>query len=109
MPNAYTWQFPKLDVYTTYETVTNAVYCAHWQLTADDGQGRSATIAGEEELGPIDLDNFVEFDDLTAAIVQGWVEDVMGVMRVDGLKAALDVQIAAMAGPPRAELPPPWV
>lgn len=37
MPIAYTWQFESLDVFPTYQTVTDAVESMHWRLTADDG------------------------------------------------------------------------
>lgn len=108
MTIAYTWQFESLDVYPTYETVTNAVESMHWQLVADDGIGHHATAAGETKAGAVDLENFIPFDDLTQEIVQGWCETEMGA-DLDGVKAMLVGQIDQQVNPTISSLDPPWL
>ena len=104
---AYTWQFDSIDVYLTYQTVTNAVESMHWRLTADDGLGHQATAYGETKAGPVDVNNFIPFANLTLATVQGWCEAQMG-SELDEIKASLVGQINEQVTPTMASLPPPW-
>lgn len=103
----YTWQFDSIDVYLTYQTVTNAVESMHWRLTADDGLGHQATAYGETKAGPVDVNNFIPFADLTLATVQGWCEAQMG-SELDEIKALLVGQINEQVAPTMVSLPPPW-
>lgn len=107
--NTYTWQFPKLDVYPTYETVADAVFNMHWRLTADDGAGHTATVYGTQQCGPVDLNDFIPFADLTLAEVQGWVEQAMSTDQIATLTGVLDENIASQITPPYLSLSPPWV
>jgi len=108
MPNAYTWQFEQLVVIPVYQNVTNAVSVVHWQLTASDGLGHTAQATGAQPCGPIDVQDFIPFGDLTPAVVQGWVEQEMGTTQINDYKAWLDQQVAAQVNPPLVSLPPPW-
>lgn len=107
MTIAYTWQFDSLDVFPTYSTVTDAVESMHWRLTADDGLGHQAQAYGEEKTGPIDVNNFIPYVDLTLADVQGWCETQMGA-ELDVVKAQLVGQINEQVDPTTVSLPPPW-
>ena len=107
MTIAYTWQFDFLDVYPTYETVTDAVESMHWRLTADDGFGHQAQGYGEQKTGAIDVNNFIPYEDLTLAVVQGWCETQMGA-EVDVVKALLVGQINEQVSPTTVPLPVPW-
>ena len=107
MTIAYTWQFDSLDVFPTYSTVTDAVESMHWRLTADDGLGHQAQAYGEQKTGPIDVNNFIPYADLTLADVQGWCETQMG-PEVDVVKAQLVGQINEQVDPTTVSLPPPW-
>jgi len=103
----YTWEFPMLHVYPTYETVHNAAHRVEWALSADDGT-HGSTITGTQELGPIDVQNFTPFASLTRAQVQGWVEAQMGTAHVAALKVILDAKLSAEVSPPEAILHKPW-
>lgn len=108
MATAYTWQFDLLDVFPIYETVTNALESMHWRLIADDGLGHNAQAYGETKAGPVDVNNFIPFAELTLVTVQGWCEAQMGA-EVDVVKAALDGQISQQVTPSTASLAPPWL
>lgn len=108
MPNTYSWMFPRLDVYPTYETVTNAVFQVHWRLLADDGSGHIARAYGAQMCGAINPLVFIPYDDLTPADVQGWVEAQMG-DDLDAIKAELDAKILSTLSPATLGLPPPWI
>lgn len=107
MTIAYTWQFDSLDVFPTYQTVTDAVESMHWRLTADDSLGHQAQAYGEQKTGPIDVNDFIPYDDLTLADVQGWCETQMG-PDLDAVKAVLVGQIEQQISPTVVSLPPPW-
>lgn len=108
MPNTYSWQFTKLDVYPTYETVTDAVYQINWRMTADDGDGHLATSYGVQTLGPIDPDNFIPYADLTFNDVKDWVEVQIG-GEIDTIHSYLDWLISMQVNPPTMSLDPPWI
>jgi hypothetical protein len=107
MTIAYTWQFESLDVYPTYQTVTDAVESIHWMRTATDGLGHFAYAYGEAKAGPVDVNNFTPFEDLTLAIVSGWTETILGT-ELATIDANLDAQIADLASPTLVSHPPPW-
>jgi hypothetical protein len=108
MPTAYTWQFATLEVYPTYQTVTNAVYNMHWRLIADDGASHTASAYGSQTCGAIDVNNFTPFANLTLSQVQSWLEEKLGANQISVIKAQLNQQIANQITPPTASLPPPW-
>lgn len=108
MANTYVWQFERLDVYPTYETVTNAVQSIHWRLNADDGLGHAASVYGENVTGPVDVNNFIPFASLTATIVQGWLDALLGTAGVAEIKADLDRRIAEAVSPSIQAMAPPW-
>ena len=108
MPTTYTWQFPTLDVYPIWQTVVNAVYDMHWRLVADDGAGHTASAYGSQRCGPVNLNDFTPFANLTLSQVQGWIEQLLGANQISLFKAQLDQQIANQITPPTASLPPPW-
>lgn len=107
MTIAYTWQFDSLDVFPTYETVTDAVESMHWRLTASNGLGHFAEAYGEEKTGPIDVNNFIPYGDLTLADVQGWCETQMG-PELNVVKAQLVGQINQQIDPTTISFLPPW-
>lgn len=103
----YAWQFDSLDVFPTYETVTDAVESMHWRLTASDGLGHQAQAYGEKKTGFIDVNNFIPYQYLTLAIVQGWCETQMG-PELDLVKAQLVGQINEQIDPTTVSFLPPW-
>ena len=109
MANTYVWQFESLDVYPTYETVTDAVFSVHWRLHADDGNDHRASVYGEQRCGDIDPNDFIPFNQLTEAEVQSWVEGQMGSAGISELYASLDSQIADQINPPSVSMAPPWL
>ena len=103
----YTWQFPALDVYPSYQGLVNVVFQVHWRLTANDGSGHTTTAYGTQAIGSVDVTNFVPFACLTANTVHGWVEQAMG-SDLNAVKADMNAQIAQQVSPTRATVTPPW-
>lgn len=103
----YVWQFDSLDVFPTYQALTDVVESMHWRLTANDGQGHQATALGEVKAGPVDPGNFTPFSELTLPVVQGWCEAQLG-PELDVVKAQLVGQLQEQTNPSVVSHLPPW-
>jgi hypothetical protein len=77
----------------------------HWRLNATDtqvdaeGNPYTASVYGTQVLDTSDLSGFIDFDSVTSAEVQGWVESAMGEEQVQSYKDNLDAQIALLVTP----------
>ena len=80
MAISYEWNVNTVDVYPTDEDHTNVIYNVHWRINATDtevdpeGNPYTASVYGTQSLNTSDLSDFTDFDSVTAAQVQGWVE-----------------------------------
>ena len=105
MAISYEWNVNTVDVYPTDEDHTNVIYNVHWRLNATDteldpeGNPYTASVYGTQALDTSDLSDFTDFDSVTAAQVQGWVENAMGEEEVQSLKDSLDSKIAEEINP----------
>jgi hypothetical protein len=101
----YTWNVSTVDVYPTDEGQTDVIYNVHWRLNAVDtqvdakGNPYTASVYGTQALDTSDLSGFIDFDSVTSAEVQGWVESAMGEEQVQTYKDNLDAQIALIITP----------
>jgi hypothetical protein len=83
----------------------NVIYNVHWRLNATDtqvdaeGNPYTASVYGTQVLDTSDLSGFIDFDSVTSAEVQGWVESAMGEEQVQSLKDNLDANIAGQITP----------
>jgi len=105
MANTYTWDCKTVDVYPTHDNHSDVVYNVHWRLNAVSDQQDadenyySASVYGTQSINADDIENFIAFDDLTNAVVTGWVESVMGEDEVQSLKDGLDANISGQINP----------
>jgi hypothetical protein len=105
MSISYEWNVNTVDVYPTDEEQTDVIYNVHWRLNATDtevdpeGNPYTASVYGTQSLDTSDLSGFIDFDSVTAAEVQGWVESAMGEEEVQSLKDSLDSKIAGQITP----------
>ena len=105
MSISYEWDVNTVDVYPTDEGHSNVIYNVHWRLNATDtqvdaeGNPYTASAYGTQVLDTSDLSGFIDFDSVTAAQVQGWVESAMGAEEVQSLKDSLDANIAGQINP----------
>ena len=105
MSISYNWNVSTVDVYPTDEGQTNVIYNVHWRLNAVDtqvdaeGNPYTAGVYGTQGLDTSDLSGFIDFDSVTSAEVQGWVESAMGSEQVQAYKDSLDAQIALLVTP----------
>jgi hypothetical protein len=105
MAISYNWNVNTVDVYPTDEGQTNVIYNVHWRLNATDtqvdaeGNPYTASVYGTQVLDTSDLSGFIDFDSVTSAEVQGWVESAMGEDEVQAKKDSIDAQIASLVTP----------
>ena len=118
MANTYTWSFPTLTAYPTYESQTDVVYTVHWVLSGTDGgthvnfQGQTVPNQGSV-YGTVSLtytagSAFTPFAQLTESQVQGWVTSALSATQVSALEANIDQQIQQQVTPTSVNLTPPW-
>ena len=86
MAIGYTWDVSTCDTYPSKSGKSNVVHNVHWRLTATDDSTD-------------DLSSFINWSDLKASDVQGWVEAGLGSDEVTAMKASLDAQIAEKVTP----------
>jgi thiamine pyrophosphokinase len=105
MAISYNWDVNTVDVYPTDGDYTDVIYNVNWILNATDtqvdaeGNPYTASVYGTQVLDTSDLSGFIDFDSVTSAEVQGWVESAMGEEQVQTYKDSLDAQIALLVTP----------
>ena len=105
MAITYTWNVSTVDT-KTIDSNDDVIFNVHWRLNAEDdanqddeGNNLTAGVYGTQSLDTSDLSNFIIFDSVDAATVEGWVEAAMGEEAVQALKDGLDAQIAELITP----------
>ena len=106
MAISYTWDVSTCDTYPSKSGKSNVVHNVHWILTGSDssnkdsdGNPQTATVYGSQSVSTDDLSSFINWSDLKASDVQGWVEAALGSDEVTTLKAGIDAQIAEKVTP----------
>tara|TARA_R100001129_G_scaffold141516_1_gene102746 strand:- start:1891 stop:2235 length:345 start_codon:yes stop_codon:yes gene_type:complete len=106
MAISYTWDVSQCDVYPQKSGKSNVVHAVNWKLTATDdahqdkdGVDISSTVISVQNIDTSDLSSFINWSDLTASDVQGWVENAMGSTEVARLKSSLDGMITQQISP----------
>ena len=105
MAISYEWNVNTVDVYPSEGDYTDVIYNVHWRLNATDtqvdteGNPYTASVYGTQTLDTSDLSGFIDFDSVTSAEVQGWVESAIGEEEVQSLKNNLDANIAGQINP----------
>ena len=82
------------------KTDGNVVYTAHWSAskTVDGVTAGSYGTVSFTEKAPTDP-GFIAYENLTAAIVDGWVRAALGDEQLEAMEAAYDAGIAELKAP----------
>ncbi len=87
------WDCKTVDVYThEQDGHEEVIYNVHWRVSKEDGDYVGSSY-GTQSLNTADIQDFKPFDEVTSAIIEGWVKDAMGEEAVTALEASLDFQI----------------
>ena len=108
MSNTYTWSFPTLTAYPTYESETDVVFTVHWVLSGTDGNGHEGSAYGTVGVTYEAGAPFTPYAQLTEDQVQAWVTTALGPEQVAALEANIAAQIQEQITPTVVNLPPPW-
>ena len=104
----YTWNVTAL--YTeTIDGEQNYVVIANYEVTGVDGT-YSAYLSNIARFNTASVTPFVPYEDLTEAIVIGWIQSELGVDGVSNLEACIQGQINSEINPPVTpqNTPLPW-
>lgn len=94
----YTWAVTAL--YTeTIEGQQDYVVIANYTLVGVDGE-YEASISGIAQFSTESVSEFIPYDELTEAIVVGWIQDELGEEGVANLEACIQGQIDSQINPP---------
>jgi hypothetical protein len=108
MVNTYSWSFPTLSAYPSYEGQTDVVFTVHWVLTGTDGSGLSGSVYGTVGVTYAAGSPFTLYASLIEEQVQAWVVEALGEEQVASYKANIDNQIQQQVSPTIVNLTPPW-
>ena len=87
------WDCKTVDVYThEQDGHEEVIYNVHWRVKKED-EDYVGSAYGTQSLNTADIQDFKPFDEVTSAIIEGWVKDAMGEEAVTALEASLDSQI----------------
>ena len=103
MANTYSWTVQQLsyEIGPDPEGHSDVVYSVDWLLTASDEEGppHEALWSGFTEVTRDEGDDWIPYEDLTEAVVVGWVEEDIGAAELADMKSKLDAQIAEEVTP----------
>jgi hypothetical protein len=96
-------------MYTLQQPDPNYVVNVLWTLTGVDGTTIAST-NGSTQLSSTQSGTFIPYDQLTEAVVIGWVQTILGATGVAAYGAIVQNQINAILNPPvlPANTPLPW-
>tara|TARA_R110001599_G_scaffold248171_1_gene448187 strand:+ start:951 stop:1265 length:315 start_codon:yes stop_codon:yes gene_type:complete len=87
------WDCKTVDVYThEQDGHEEVIWNVHWRVSKEDGDYEGSSY-GTQSLNTEDIQDFKPFNEVTSAMIEGWVKDAMGEEAVTALEASLDSQI----------------
>lgn len=104
----FTWTVDAM--YTVQQPDPNYVVNVIWTLTGVDGEN-TASIGGNTVFSSAEQpESFTPYDQLTEAIVIGWVQDALGADGIANYEANVNGQIESQKNPPVSpeNTPLPW-
>lgn len=111
MSISYTWSFPKFDVATSEDGLSNVVKVIFYILTAtDDASGASVTREGAFGIPDADPSIFIPLENLTKQWAIERSLDYMNscVPDFEGIKSDMAEQLSQVISPPVQEYVPPF-
>ena len=108
MATNFTWTVDAM--FTVQQPDPNYVVNVLWTLTGVDGEN-TASIGGNTVFSSAEQpESFTPYDQLTQAIVIGWVQDALGADGIANYEANVNGQIESQKNPPVSpeNTPLPW-
>ena len=101
MSISYTWSIPANNSIFTSNTAgqNNVVTSVRYEISANDGTN-TATRMGSTNFTYKQGDSFTPFENLTESQLIGWVQNSIGLDRINTIQTNLDRELNTMANPP---------
>ena len=103
MAISYSWTIQRLsyEIGPDSEGHSDVVFSVDWLLTASDEEDppHEALWSGLAKVTWDEGDDWIPYEDLTEAVVVGWVEEDIGESELTDMKSKLDAQIAEQVTP----------
>ena len=100
MAITYSWDVSQVDTYPTVGSNADVIHNVYWVLTGTDGENNdaiglpiTAMHNGKTVVDTSDLSSFVDFDNITTADVQGWVDASLGSDLIAELRSTLATRL----------------
>lgn len=107
--NTKQWVISQMNEYPQSEGLTDVVFQIHWRRNATEVDGDKTYFAETYNVLSVASpkpEDFVPYDQLTQAMVEGWLEAGLDVQAID---ASLDAKIEEQKNPKIIALPLPWM
>jgi hypothetical protein len=105
----YNWTVTQL--YTeTIEGNSDYVVTAVYDVVGVDGDYTASLTNNNAQFSTADVTTFIPYEDLTEAIVLGWIKETLGENGIISIEACIQGQIDSQINPPQAPVntPLPW-
>jgi hypothetical protein len=103
--NTYTWTIVALDCKVSENNLQDVVYNVHWQYTATNENGITATDMGVQYVSPPSTETFTPYSELTKEQIIGWLDVCMN---VPAITADVDNKIKLIINPVDVTPPLPF-
>ena len=100
----FTWNIATL--YTVQQPNPNYVIDAFWFVDGVDGEYQART-SGKTTFNSTQSISFIPYNQLTEAIVVGWIQNILGAQGVSDVELAVQKQIDLLKNPPQTPQAPP--
>jgi hypothetical protein len=101
-----TWIITNTDYNISEDGLTNVIYNLHWTCQ-DEQDGFTGSVYSTQAVSYTVGSPFTPFDDVTQAMMVGWLQSAMGPEAVAAAEAAVAAQIEAQKNPTTGSGLPP--
>jgi hypothetical protein len=92
----FNWTISSVERAVSLDGLSNVIQTVHWRYRGTDENGVTAETYGAAAVGEPNPQDFTPFNDVTAADVEGWLENILD---VPSLQANLESRIALIITP----------
>ncbi len=107
MANQIKWQINALECYPEVNGNKNVVFMIRWECLAFD-EKYNASANGTQTLSLNDSTSFIDYKDLTEAIVMSWFKTALGLDSVNAIEQSVTERLEKQKTPAIVSLPLPW-
>ena len=92
----FNWTISATERAVSLDGLSDVIQTIHWRYRGTDENGVTAETYGATAVGAPNPQDFTPYDGITAADVEGWLENILD---VPTMQANLEVQIALIINP----------